>query len=361
MIGHKKYDKNKIPLKVFFTKTTMYTLIPACLITFLIIASGLYFLDYEAYDFRTILVAMVLSCVFFVFLGGHFLLYTAKWILDPVTELTEAVNKVTAGDFSVKVSMPAKGKNVAELVTLLTKFNLMTAELDKMDYLRRDFISSVSHEFKTPLAAIIGFTDILQDTTLSDVERQEFLGLVHDEAQHLARISDSMLNMARLDNQEIITCEDNIRLDELLRKCLILLTEKWETHDHEFILDLDEITIHSNLDMQQQLWLNLLDNAMKYSAEDSKIWLSCKVMQQDDQECIEVCVRDEGIGIESEKLEFIFQKFYQCEESHHSTGSGLGLSIVKRIIELLHGTISCESEYGKGTVMTVMFKNTTNY
>ena len=141
-----------------------------------------------------------------------------------------------------------------------------------------------------------------------------------------------------------------IRLDEQLRKCIILLSEKWSNKEIDFSIDLEEVSILSDYDMLQQVWINLIDNAIKYSGENCKIDISVKRLND---KSVKVSIRDNGIGIEEEKLHRIFDKFYQCEESHKKSGSGLGLSISKRIVELLNGTIECKSKKDSGTTFEV--------
>lgn len=226
----------------------------------------------------------------------------------------------------------------------------MVAELDGMDYMRKDFMSNVSHEIKTPIAAITGFTEILLDGSIDESERQEYLEVINKESMRISRLCENMLHMSRLDSQVIVANLQKIRLDEQLRKCIILLSEKWSDKEIDFSIDLDEVNILSDYDMLQQVWINLIDNAIKYSGENCKIDISVKRLND---KSVKVSIRDNGIGIEEEKLHRIFDKFYQCEESHKKSGSGLGLSISKRIVELLNGTIECKSKKDSGTTFEV--------
>ena len=226
----------------------------------------------------------------------------------------------------------------------------MVAELDGMDYMRKDFMSNVSHEIKTPIAAITGFTEILLDGSIDESERQEYLEVINKESMRISRLCENMLHMSRLDSQVIVANLQKIRLDEQLRKCIILLSEKWSNKEIDFSIDLDEVNILSDYDMLHQVWINLIDNAIKYSGENCKIDISVKRLND---KSVKVSIRDNGIGIEEEKLHRIFDKFYQCEESHKKSGSGLGLSISKRIVELLNGTIECKSKKDSGTTFEV--------
>ena len=226
----------------------------------------------------------------------------------------------------------------------------MVKELDSMDYMRKDFMSNVSHEIKTPISVITGFTEILIDGNLSDDERHEYLEVIYEESIRISKLCENMLKMSRLDSQVIVSNMSRIRVDEQIRKSIILLTEKWSNYYIDFSIYLDEVYITSDYDMLWQVWINLIDNAIKYSGDNSKIDISVK---KSSNEVIKVIIKDNGIGIEEDKIHKVFDKFYQCEESHKKSGNGLGLSITKRIIELLNGTIECESKKGIGTTMVV--------
>lgn len=162
-----------------------------------------------------------------------------------------------------------------------------------------------------------------------------------------------MLQMSKLDYQEIISSKDKVRVDEQLRKCIILLSEKWQDKNIEFFLQLSEVTIITDKNLLMQVWMNLIDNAIKYSKCNSQIKI---VLTENDGE-IKVKISDYGIGIAPDKLDKIYNRFYQCEESHKTQGSGLGLSIVKRILDLLNGSIKSESVEGEGTTVTVTLKS----
>lgn len=155
--------------------------------------------------------------------------------------------------------------------------------------------------------------------------------------------------MSRLDHQSIVTKTQEVKVDEQIRRCIILLNEKWADREINFEPQLESCCILSDYDLLFQLWTNLIDNAIKYSHLQGTIWIKTKFKDN----VLTFTIKDEGIGIPKENLNKIYEKFYQCEESHKKQGSGLGLSIVKRIVELMNGTILCESEAGKGTTMTV--------
>lgn len=277
----------------------------------------------------------------------------AKHLTRPILKVNEAVKKVAEGEFTTQIERPSlcleQYEFTNEIDELSENFNTMTRELLAMEYMRKDFMSNVSHEFKTPVAAMAGICELLLDGALTKEEENEYLVLLNEQSQRLSRLCENMLNMSRLDHQQIVARTEKVQVDEQIRQCIIMLSEKWIDKEMEFELSLPYQCILTNKDLLFQVWINLIDNAMKYSKEGSTI----RITMEEQEEMVEVVIRDEGIGIRKEQIGNIFDKFYQCEKSHKANGNGLGLSIVKRIVELLQGEIACESEFGKGTTMRI--------
>jgi signal transduction histidine kinase len=288
-------------------------------------------------------------------IGGIVLWHEALYITKPIIKINDGVQKVANGDFSVQLKFKKSHRKMLEgyysdeIDELADNFNKMARELAGMDYMRKDFMSNVSHEIKTPVTAITGFSEILLDGGLNEEEQKEYLTYLNQESLRLSRLCDNMLRMSRLDNQCIVEKKQEVKVDEQIRHCIIMLSEKWSEKNINFELQLEKYSIISDYDLLFQVWTNLIDNAIKYSNQSGSIWISIGI----EKKLLTVSIRDEGIGISKENLSKIFDKFYQCDESHKKQGSGLGLSIVKRIIELLDGTIECISEEGMGTTMTV--------
>ena len=292
------------------------------------------------------LISMIISA-YLIWIGtGH--------LTKPLLELTEVAKQVAEGNFNVRVKRRKEEYDgyvyTNEVDELARNINKMVAELEGMDYMRKDFMSNVSHEIKTPIAAISGLSEILLDRGISEQKQREYLNLINKESMRVSRLCEYMLNMSRLDSQVIVVNKTEIQLDEQIRKCVILLCEKWNNIDIDWDICLEPIIVKSDPDMLHQVWINIIDNAIKYSGEYCKITINAK---ETNDGFIEVKVIDNGIGIPKDKIDKIFDKFYQCEESHKKSGSGLGLSITKRIIELLNGNIQYESLEGMGTSVTV--------
>ena len=352
----KKAGKKRISLRFKLAFASILILCISCVIAYLMVFVGFsYFYEGPITSTVALLLCLV-TCAITMLLGGIALWHSASYVTNPIDEISEGVQRVADGDFTVQVSFNQKHRKNRkqlfpdEITVMASNFNKMTRELNGMDYMRKDFMSNVSHEIKTPVAAITGFSEMLLDGGLGEEEQKEYLSYIYQESQRLSRMSESMLHMSRLDHQNIVEQSQEVQVDEQIRRCIILLVEKWPDKELHFELQLEKCSMISDYDLLFQLWTNLIDNAIKYSKQKSTIWITARVVEHS----LYFSVKDEGIGISKDKISKIFDKFYQCDESHKKQGNGLGLSIVKRIIELLDGTISCESEEGKGTTMTVI-------
>jgi Osmosensitive K+ channel histidine kinase len=329
------------------------TLCSACIFSYGIVIAGMKLLYHGVITPPVIVTLSLLVCILTMVFGGVMFWFGSKHLTKPLNDISEAVKEIANGNFTAHIVRNEKSRGdyefTNEIDELAVNFNKMAKELNGMEYIRKDFISNVSHEVQTPVAAITGLTEILLEEGLTKEEQQEYLLLVNKESIRLSRLCESMLRMSRLDHQQIVAKKDKVRVDEQLRKCIILLSEKWPERENHFELELEALNIQSDADLMMQIWFNLIDNAIKYSPERSTIWISARIINQ----FLAVIIKDEGKGISIEKQPKIFEKFYQCEESHKKQGNGLGLSIVKRIVELLGGSIHCISEVGKGTTMEV--------
>lgn len=352
--GRKKIKRRlRTSLRVYFSLMSISTLCTACILSFIVVLTGLKLFYHGTFTLPVVIFIGILVCCLTILIGGTMLWFGSVHLTKPIEEVSEAVKKVANGDFSVhidrKVKKYDKYEFANEIDELAENFNTMAAELNGMDYMRKDFMSNVSHEVKTPVAAITGLTELLLEGGLNQDEQQEYLQLVNKESLRLSRLCENMLRMSRLDHQQIVVKKDSVRVDEQIRKCIIMLSEKWTDKVRKYELNYGNLVIQSNADLLMQIWSNLIDNAIKYSPENSSIYIIGKI----EKDYLIVSIKDEGDGISTEKQSKIFDKFYQCEESHKKQGNGLGLSIVKRIVELHGGNIACISEEGKGTIMEV--------
>ena len=232
----------------------------------------------------------------------------------------------------------------------------MTEELGSIEMFRNDFINDFSHEFKTPIVSIRGFAKQLQNDKLSPEKRKEYIDIIISESERLANMSANVLLLNKFENQQFITNQTEYELDEQIRDCVILLEKHWSKRNIEIQLDLEPTKICGNQEMLSHLWINLIENAIKYSNENGCVTIGCC----ETGNSILFKISDNGNGMEDNTLKHIFDKFYQGDKSHAARGNGLGLSIVKRIVELCRGEIQVESKIGQGSTFTIKLPKSGN-
>lgn len=269
----------------------------------------------------------------------------SRKMLKPIQQIAEATKKVSLGDFKVRLET----KRNDEIGELTNNFNQMVKELGSIELLQKDFINNVSHEIKTPITSIQGFAKLLEDDNISKEEKQEYLNIIVEESNRLLNISTNILRLSKLQNQEKITKKDIINVTEQIRKTISLLEPKWKEKNLSFDISTQEIYYYGDEEITFQIWVNLIDNAIKFSEENGKI--SIKIKQEDCN--IVVKIKDNGIGMDENEQQKIYTRFYQIDQSHSQEGSGLGLSIVKRIVDLSNGKIEVESKKNVGTTFTI--------
>ena len=266
--------------------------------------------------------------------------------LSEVEVLSDAILKVASGNYTSKI--PITRKNQA--LSVYKAFNKMCDELDSVQMLCNDFINSYSHEFKTPIASINGFAMLLLEKDLSKEDQQKYLEIIVNESGRLSKLSSDSILLSKLSSQRIVTDKEVFDLSEQLRQCSILLSKKWLEKKIDFTCELTKVMFWGNKDMLQHLWINLIDNAIKYTPEQGKVIVKNYV--KDTHIIIEIT--DTGCGIPKQMISRMFVPYFQVDQSHSAQGLGLGLSIVKRIVELCDGTISVKSELNQGTTFTVI-------
>ncbi|MFW6368311.1 MAG: HAMP domain-containing sensor histidine kinase, partial [Spirochaetota bacterium] len=259
--------------------------------------------------------------------------------------LNEATKRVATGDFTVQLDTERND----EIGQLTDNFNRMVAQLQTIDHLGRDFIGNVSHEIKTPLSSIHGFARLLNNPELSQEERNEYANAISEEATRLSHLASTMLKLSRLENSERIDDEDSFRLDEQIRNAVVLLEPQWSRKNIDLDIDLQSVRVQANEELLQQVWQNLLSNAIRFSHDNGRITISLGVSG----DTATVAIRDYGIGMRPEDSERIFEKFFQAEQAHSGEGSGLGLSLVKRIVDMHGASISVDAAPDEGSCFTV--------
>lgn len=278
-----------------------------------------------------------------IIVGSIIFMVVGKMAIKPIRELMNATKKVARGDFSIDLKHNRKD----EIGELIDSFNKMTKELSSIEILRNDFVSDISHEFKTPITSIEGYTKLL--SSCNDAERNEFIDIILNETKRLSTMATNILTINRLDYEDMKEKEE-FQLDEQIRKSILLLENKWSSKELDLDVDLDEVVIKGNKGLINQIWINLLDNAIKFSPKAGTI----SIELNDNKETCEFIIKDEGPGIEEEGQRRVFDKFYKGDISRNSEGTGLGLSIVKRIVDLHKGSIELSSVVNQGTKISII-------
>lgn len=265
--------------------------------------------------------------------------------LRPLYTFMQAIHSVSEGDFQTKIYL----EHPKEFRELSRCFNQMTEELAGIELLRSDFINNFSHEFKTPMVSILGFAKLIKKGNLSMEEQNEYLDIIIEEAKRLTTLSSNVLNLSKVESMSLLTDSTDFNIGEQIRECVLLLENKWMEKEISFDFHLLEQEIKGNEQLLKQVWTNLIDNAIKFSPEKSQITLSMSIHAN----FLTVIIKDYGLGMDNKTQRSIFEKFYQGDSSHSSEGNGLGLALVKKIVELHHGTITVESQPLQGSSFIV--------
>mgnify|MGYP001111584256 FL=1 len=274
---------------------------------------------------------------------GFVVVITATTIpLRPVSNLILQMNRLASGDFQARLKFGRLLTSHPAFAELTDSFNKMAEELGNTEMLRNDFINNFSHEFKTPIVSVAGFAKVLKRGGLTPEQQAEYLNIIEAESLRLSYMATNVLNLTRIENQSILTNVSRFNLSEQIRSCILLLEHKWAPKELEWKLDFGEHEIWGNEELLKQVWINLIDNAVKFSAHGDIVEIR---LAQKEQE-IRVSVINSGPEIPAEAREKIFNKFYQADESHSSEGNGVGLAIVKRVAQLHGGRALVRSQGG---------------
>ncbi len=296
------------------------------------------FVPLISFLFTAVLVGTVVSA-----LVGH-------KMTQPMNRLSEALKEIARGNFNVRMRVD---KGLPEVREMQRNFNVMAQELSGIETLRNDFVVNVSHEFKTPIAAIEGYATLLQNGGLTEADREEYTRLIIQSTQKLSMLTSNILRLSKLENQEIVPSKTRFSLDEQLRQALLLLEGEWSKKALELDIELMPVMFYGNEELLLQVWLNLLGNAIKFTPCRGMV----AVQLTERAEQVTVTVSDTGIGISAEVQSHVFEKFYQGDHTRAAEGNGLGLALVKRIITLCGGRISVKSAIGEGACFTVTLPN----
>ncbi len=272
--------------------------------------------------------------------------FVSRHFLKPIRQISQATKKIANGDFEVTLSYDDSN----EIGELVQNFNLMVSDLKNIEILKNDFIDNVSHEFKTPLASISGYSALLQDESLGPAERRIYTQNIMDSARKLNELLGSILRLSKLESGETNLERTVYEVDEQIRQSILQLEKQWSDKNIELDIELEKIKCLGYEQLNQHIWLNIIGNAIKFSAYEGRVEISLKKISDSDAE---FKVKDYGIGIKPAVINKIFDKFYQGDSSHSKEGNGLGLALVKKLIDMNGFDISVQSRYGEGSEFTV--------
>ena len=294
-----------------------------------------------------------LNVLLLTFLFGTMDYIRRKIMIDrPVKIITEATEQIMQGDFSVRVA-PMHGTGMEGFNQIGMAINAMAKELSGTETLRTDFIANVSHELKTPLAVMGNYATMLQRPGIREEEKNEYAKAISEAARKLAQLITNILKLNKLENQQIFPQPKEFDLGEQLCECLLVFEDAWEAKELEIETDMEDgVKIKSDLELLSLVWNNLISNAVKFTPQGGKISLRLKT----EGNHVVVSVSDTGCGMTREVGTHIFEKFYQGDTSHATQGNGLGLALVKRVVDILDGQIQVQSIWGQGSSFTVKFK-----
>ena len=347
MIKLSKYRRQRLGLTALFSTIVFLILIITSLI---IVVIGLLLVRIDAINITSMtrhepLVPIFMLLIISVVVGTVVSFVISNLPLRPVRRIIDATNRLAGGDFSVRLKLPGP----SAFQELEGSFNRMAEELGGIELLRTDFVDNFSHEFKTPIVSIKGFAEELKHDDLTREQRNEYLDIIIYESSRLAALATNVLNLSRVEKQAILTNCATFDLTEQVRRCILLFENKWEQRRLSLTVELDEVSLTGDEELLGQVWLNLIDNAVKFTPEGGSVEIR---LQKRDDEAV-FSIRDDGYGIPQDAQKHIFDKFYQNDASRSVSGNGLGLSIAKRVVSLHGGEIACRSEEGAGSEFTV--------
>ena len=306
----------------------------------------------SAGDRKTIASVMFLTIVFLSVLCTVADLVRRRIMIDRLTQqILEATERIAAGDFSVRL-IPRHGySGYDQYDVIMENLNTMAAELQKSEVLKTDFVSNVSHELKTPLTVIRSYAQLLREET-DPILREKYAETLIQAANRLSGLTSNILQLSKLENQKILPEKKKFRLDESLAECILNFEDVLEKKNIEVSCDMEETEVFSSQSYLELVWNNLLSNAVKFTDEGGMVAITLKKIGMN----AVVTVSDTGCGISAEAGARLFDKFYQGDTSHAHEGNGLGLALVKKVIDILGGEISVKSEKGKGSTFIVTIR-----
>jgi len=345
--SQKKQSHQRFGLTALFSTIVFFILLITSIIISII---GILLIRINAINLSNLsrhepLLPIFLLLIISVVVGTVVSFMLSRFPLKPIRRVVDAINRLASGDFSARLHL----QGLSAFSELAASFNRMAEELGSIEMLRVDFVDHFSHEFKTPIVSIKGFAEELKHDDLTKEQRNEYLDIIIHESSRLAQLATNVLNLSRVEKQAILANRTRFDLTEQVRRCVLLFEKKWEQRKLNLNVELDEVIIEGDDELLSQVWLNLIDNAVKFTPEGGCV----DIRLQKGENTVLFIIRDDGYGISEEAQRHIFDKFYQGDASHTVSGNGLGLSIARRVVSLHGGDIRCQSADGAGTEFIV--------
>ncbi len=338
--------KNKIEVKTRFSIRLLFMLVIFIELLFVtLLSNGIAALIPTAV---VKLPSFIWVLILAVSIGGIVTYVITYYLLNPITELSHAMMRVAEGDFDIHFD---KKGAVRETKQLYASFNRMTKELKSTELLQNDFVSNVSHEFKTPLATIEGYATLLQDKTLSDEQRDEYVEKIRVSTARLSELVRNVLLLSKVENGTISNHDEQFRLDEEIRQSIFSLEKEWTEKNIDFDIELESVVWVGNRGLLFHVWTNLIANAIKFNTQNGFVG----IYLTEEADRVVFTVTDSGVGIKSEDIEHIFERFYQGDSSRREEGNGLGLALVSRICAKIGAEIEVNNRTCGGAEFRVIF------
>ncbi len=343
----KKGSKHRFSLTIIFATVVFAIFLATVAVTgievFILAKCGVMVnIGLDEGELKTILIFIFLNSLI---IGFGVSLGFSKFPLKPVNKIIDQTNRLASGDYRVRLEFGKLIGSHPAFEEMSASFNTLAQELENTEMLRSDFINNFSHEFKTPIVSIAGFAKLLKRPEISEAERLEYAGVIEEESRRLTYMAQNVLDLTRVENQAILTDVIDYNLSEQLRSCVLLLEQTWQDKELNWDLEFAEYTVSANEELMRQVWINLLHNAVKFTPKGGNIAIAIHQSER----ATSVSITNSGSTVPPEAREHIFRKFYQADQSHSAEGNGVGLAIVKRIVDLHGGSVAVACEENSTT------------
>ncbi len=289
------------------------------------------------------IIQLLIFSLAIAFLASPFI---TKYFLNPVQELRRGMQNVADGDFNVRLESSSKSQEIQELIV---GFNMMVEELRSTEILQSDFVSNVSHEFKTPINAIEGYATLLQNSESTDSTEQEYIDKILFNTRRISSLVSNVLLLSKIENQSLQLHKESYDIAEQIREEIVASEPSWASKDIDFEVDIEDTEYYGYKGLMHHVFGNIIGNAIKFSPNSGEI----KIRLVKNSDTVSISIEDQGPGISEEAKKHIYDKFYQADTSHRGDGNGLGLALVKRILYVSGGEISVENMTDRGCRFTV--------